>query len=890
MTTMRPTRFRTIILLATVAALFAVMLAPGVNATLSTTYGDIVEKKSSTTEVNTVTFHSTSTIDLTRFKASNDGTVDWYLDLDNSGASSTGDIRLNQVTTAGSFSVGTVIRSGDNDIGRTLSINGALCYIPTNTDTGSYHYRGANAVNPPHPGSSFTPDGEPVYIMKDSCTTVQTGQDQVRLTKAPTTKPNFGGGAAGSKITSSTSNTDVGQTTTAVTTHHANARIRFIDLDLSGGLSTSDPVYLVLDGTTATGPSPGDIRLWASSSTINFGSFAYGSYVEIDDMDSLRTLTALGSAQLRFNAEGSGATLPQCSSSSLQHDIWLDIDGSGTVTVGDILLAKKSGGTTTTNVTEGMPIRAGNTHLTTTLTGPITGSLAYVDHNGDGAFNYGDNIYLDIGGGSADNKISAADVPLSTNTFGQASGSTGFGDCVTSSNNQINQPLITTGFPPTFSFMSAWNDASYQPGDLVYVGATQVTIGDVRWSSVLTSFGSIGTVVDDNDQDRTYTLSTTGFTPSICFTPTTGTTYRLEDPVYLQVTTNNCGTSIKAGDVRLSGTGSKAAGTTVQVGDEDFNNPTQQLASAVLRYAETSETQGSSSTYDPFDDVYLDVNGGTAQVEVTDLRVTTTAGGSAGTKVTSSDTDVSDTLRDFPAAAGGTFDIGRIKFLKVVPATSTTSTFSTTYRFSDIVVYDMNNNGLVDLGDIFLIGSGGSTSLQGAPTGGGGGGGTVTPSNSAPTAVIECRGAIGDETIHLDGTKSFDPDGTITGSYEWTFGDGKTATGQTVSHTYESAGTFTVRLTLTDNKGATGSSSDQVKIPLEQVNCRPEPVGTTPTTPATTPTETTTETATTTPTDTPAETPTDTPTGTEPVPTPGPGALLLLTVVGALVWVVRRKQ
>src|SRR6185295_10687574 len=53
---------------------------------------------------------------------------------------------------------------------------------------------------------------------------------------------------------------------------------------------------------------------------------------------------------------------------------------------------------------------------------------------------------------------------------------------------------------------------------------------------------------------------------------------------------------------------------------------------------------------------------------------------------------------------------------------------------------------------------------------------------------------------------SSDPDGTIA-SYAWTFGDGGSASGASASHTYATAGTFTTTLTVTDNAGATGSTS-----------------------------------------------------------------------------------
>ena len=52
-------------------------------------------------------------------------------------------------------------------------------------------------------------------------------------------------------------------------------------------------------------------------------------------------------------------------------------------------------------------------------------------------------------------------------------------------------------------------------------------------------------------------------------------------------------------------------------------------------------------------------------------------------------------------------------------------------------------------------------------------------------------------------------DGTIV-SWAWDFGDGNTSTAQHPSHSYAVPGTYTVSLTVTDDLGATGSTSQTV--------------------------------------------------------------------------------
>ena len=88
--------------------------------------------------------------------------------------------------------------------------------------------------------------------------------------------------------------------------------------------------------------------------------------------------------------------------------------------------------------------------------------------------------------------------------------------------------------------------------------------------------------------------------------------------------------------------------------------------------------------------------------------------------------------------------------------------------------------------------------------------GSTPTSVVPPTAAVtySCRGL----TCQFDGSRSADPDGTIT-SYTWVFGDGTTGSGATVGHTYVAGGTYLATLTVTDNGGATGIQSQNVTVP-----------------------------------------------------------------------------
>ena len=85
---------------------------------------------------------------------------------------------------------------------------------------------------------------------------------------------------------------------------------------------------------------------------------------------------------------------------------------------------------------------------------------------------------------------------------------------------------------------------------------------------------------------------------------------------------------------------------------------------------------------------------------------------------------------------------------------------------------------------------------------------TQEPLNNPPTARANADPLSGTVplTVRFNSLGSSDPDGGIL-TYNWDFGDEQTARIQNPSHTYQSAGQYTVRLTVTDSAGATGQTS-----------------------------------------------------------------------------------
>ena len=89
-------------------------------------------------------------------------------------------------------------------------------------------------------------------------------------------------------------------------------------------------------------------------------------------------------------------------------------------------------------------------------------------------------------------------------------------------------------------------------------------------------------------------------------------------------------------------------------------------------------------------------------------------------------------------------------------------------------------------------------------------------SNLAPTANPNGPyNALVGESIIFESSGSADPDGTIV-SYAWDFGDGNTGIGSSPTHAYQSDGTFTVELTVTDDGGDTHSATTTATITLSE--------------------------------------------------------------------------
>ncbi len=87
--------------------------------------------------------------------------------------------------------------------------------------------------------------------------------------------------------------------------------------------------------------------------------------------------------------------------------------------------------------------------------------------------------------------------------------------------------------------------------------------------------------------------------------------------------------------------------------------------------------------------------------------------------------------------------------------------------------------------------------------------------NPIPIITVNPSKVVVNEEVTFDGSETMvtaTPEGATAVKFEWNFGDGETATGKEVTHTYTRTGTFRVTLTVTDSAGRTGSATEPVKV------------------------------------------------------------------------------
>ena len=125
--------------------------------------------------------------------------------------------------------------------------------------------------------------------------------------------------------------------------------------------------------------------------------------------------------------------------------------------------------------------------------------------------------------------------------------------------------------------------------------------------------------------------------------------------------------------------------------------------------------------------------------------------------------------------------------------------------------------GQPELVDVELEESGGAGWWRWAALAGGGGAAAalLMPRNKPPSASLSISpngvGMAAATQFALDGGASSDPDQDPL-TYSWSFGDGSTGSGRQTTHVYDSEGTYSVTLTVSDGKGESDTEMDSVVV------------------------------------------------------------------------------
>jgi PKD repeat protein len=86
------------------------------------------------------------------------------------------------------------------------------------------------------------------------------------------------------------------------------------------------------------------------------------------------------------------------------------------------------------------------------------------------------------------------------------------------------------------------------------------------------------------------------------------------------------------------------------------------------------------------------------------------------------------------------------------------------------------------------------------------------PANQPPQVTISASSILGGAPLTVNFTSNAsDPDGSVS-FYSWTFGDGNTSSQPNPTNMYMRTGTYTARLTVTDNQGATATAEALITV------------------------------------------------------------------------------
>lgn len=405
--------------------------------------------------------------------------------------------------------------------------------------------------------------------------------------------------------------------------------------------------------------------------------------------------------------------------------VYVDLDGSGTVTAGDLRIVTRS---TNGTGTVGSTVAAGNWDVGRTLTAStkiyVTGS--------DGAWSSStESVYLDNG---TDLAPTAGDIRLSgislngcclsttSNANGTGAALSGLNVLANADGDVVNPTVVA----------SVMSYGRFGVGDSLYLSAINISSvliplrGDVRLTAY--SSNTAGTHVDATSSDKDYTpfAQRFGVFSGTIQKPAYGRWNKglsgsiVDDAFYL----NNAYGSVGSGDARLVSvvlTSTYAAGTKFVSGDNDNGATITNIndnASAQSFFVNQDSSR--TSIYDSSDYVYFESTNDSALSEG-DVRVTSaTSGGTtyaAGTIVVSSDNDRVNLNTARATTPGGVSPSNstRFRMMKFLD-----NNHDGTYAQTEDMVWGVDSwlgySYILELGDLYLTGSGGGTTSTGGTT------------------------------------------------------------------------------------------------------------------------------------------------------------------------------
>jgi PGF-CTERM protein len=583
------------------------------------------------------------------------GTVDSdegvYIDSDGSGTVTPLDIRV-RASSGTTGTKGELVKSSDTDCCGT-----ALTAAP---GTWGFVDDFPALVSGVCQASTGCPDGalnlgDPVFLDLDADGVVSTTDIKVTVKGSAGSGgvPTTGGSGSYTKVTAS--DVDIGLAITAI----AGYALNVFDANANGILGTGDQAYLDIDGDQLV--DPGDIRLNKGSSfaagsmakpgdtdtvhqLTSFGgtpdSFlafddsiavdgvvgpTEGLYLDldasttvtIDDIRLIATGTTSGSAgkqvvtgdgdignALTAMPAGSGFKFRNLGGvAGLDHkdNLYVEVDGSATVEVGDFRVAKGEG----QSVTIGARVTGSPSDLNAPLTAmPGTELLAFLDFNGGGGYQRNDVVYMDL---DADGFVTARDVRLS---IGPSPLGT-FGDMITDEETEMEYCYATDLSTGSLGYVDASNIGVVDLDEGVYfdqpvggVPGGTVSTNDVRMAGN-TGNGAAGSFVAGGANDLNNPLTAIG--TALSFNDANGdTVYSVavgstdSDTVYIDL---DGSTTITVGDLRITkaATGSGTAGSRVTA-----SAPASELNAALTAFVGAvyvgidSNADGSFSSKDAF--------------------------------------------------------------------------------------------------------------------------------------------------------------------------------------------------------------------------------------------------------------------------------------------------